>query len=93
MLKFYFGVRNPFSKNTFKSLWQREKLISQRKAYSVSLIHFPSFMFEFAVDLNFTGFDHAGPLVEINLFGYSLSAKIYDVRHWDYTKGSWENKS
>jgi len=33
--------------------------------------------------------DHAGINIYLGIFGYSLSAKFYDDRHWDYQKDCW----
>jgi hypothetical protein len=92
MLKLYVRVRNPVPINTFKNIWGKEGRITRKKYYSLELMRVPDTLFELQVDLNFAGSDHAGPSVEINLLGYSLTAKIYDVRHWDYKHGKWENR-
>lgn len=39
----------------------------------------------------FKGQDHAGPEIAISLLGYTLSAQIYDRRHWDHDNNCWEN--
>ena len=47
-------------------------------------------LLELTLDLCWTGSDHAGPEVVIDLFGFWLSVKMYDSRHWDYKLGKWE---
>lgn len=34
--------------------------------------------------------DHAGWTFDLTILGLSLHLNIYDIRHWDYDKDSWE---
>ena len=33
--------------------------------------------------------DHAGIEIGIGIFGYGVSFRMYDTRHWDYDKNTW----
>lgn len=41
------------------------------------------------LDLRLWGRDHAGPSLELTLFGFYADFLIYDVRHWDYETNMW----
>ena len=34
--------------------------------------------------------DHAGLEIGLGLFGYGVSFRMYDTRHWDYEKGCYK---
>lgn len=36
--------------------------------------------------------DHAGISFYFEVFGFSLSAEIYDNRHWNYENNCWETE-
>ena len=35
--------------------------------------------------------DHAGLDVSVGIFGYGISFRIYDTRHWNYEKGTYSS--
>jgi hypothetical protein len=41
------------------------------------------------VDLNWRQTDHAGPWITLNLFGWTVDARIIDNRHWDDERNTW----
>lgn len=90
MLRIDFHIANPWHNNNFKNIYCKSGLFSKNKAYEFEIIKhsydFLSIHFSTAVK----GVDHAGPRIELALFGYSISFKIYDTRHWDYDKNDWE---
>lgn len=88
---FYFDLRikNPWAKDDFKNIFCRERKFTKNKAYSFELLYQKSMLFSLSLRLNWRGSDHAGPAIELGLFGYSVSASIYDTRHWDYEKNCW----
>lgn len=53
--------------------------------------------FLIGIELNFgntfKGRDHAGPTISISFFGYTFAIQIYDIRHWDYDKNTWEDEN
>lgn len=38
------------------------------------------------VSTEFTGHDHAGPIIELSIFGYGFILSIPKERHWNYEK-------
>jgi hypothetical protein len=92
MIKAAFSLRNPFAKDSkSKFNWYKVLALSQNKTFEIQIWHSSSYnLLEIEMDLGWRGHDHAGPNLTVGLFGYELIAKIYDNRHWDYTKGTWE---
>ena len=45
-------------------------------------------IFEFSFDTIRIGQDHGS--IDFEVLGYFFSAKIYDIRHWDYRNHCWE---
>jgi hypothetical protein len=37
--------------------------------------------------------DHAGVDLWLGLLGYSVNLQIYDNRHWDHQKGTWQDSN
>ncbi len=92
MVSVSFSVRNPKAQDlkTSFSVFQDFKL-SQFKHLEIQLCRFSLYYwFSFRVDLSWQGQCHAGPMLEIEFWGYQFILKIYDTRHWDYSKGNWE---
>ncbi len=46
-------------------------------------------LFEVALDLIPVGSDHASVGFNLTVLGFSISAKIYDSRHWDTVNNCW----
>lgn len=82
-------LSNPWTKDTFRNLFCREKKFAKNKAYSFELLYHSPMIVELSVELGWRGHDHAGPVIEIGLLGYSIRAAIYDTRHWDSKKNCW----
>ncbi len=89
MIKFNLAIRNPFRKEDFKNLWFKSGRLSRHKFWELHLTKYSFYLAEVSIDINFVGQDHAGPKIEIGLFGYNFSANIYDNRHWNYDDWRW----
>jgi len=89
MMHFNFRLANPWAKENFKNLFCKGGLISKNTAWEVESIRHSWTLLEVSIAWS-TRQDHAGPSIELGLLGYSISAKIYDTRHWDYVTGDWE---
>ena len=89
MINLHFSIVNPWYKENFKNIHCRSGLITEHKAWEFQIIKYSynvaTFSFQWTVRT-----DHAGLELEIGLFGYSASLKIYDTRHWNYTQNTWE---
>jgi hypothetical protein len=92
MIKTLLTVRNPFAKDS-KMLHNRYQTfaLSKNKTFEIEIGSASMYnLFMFSLDLSWRGQDHAGPELHIELFGFELTMKVYDNRHWDYNKGTWE---
>lgn len=65
--------------------------MSKNRVFEVELLLDTVNLFQVSLDLSFTGKDHAGPELLVNLFGVCGILKLYDRRHWDYEQNTWEN--
>ena len=90
MLSFDVQLRNPFKCISFKSYWCKTWNVSKNKAFEMQLSKYAYNFFELGVDINFSGEDHAGPRFELGVFGYNITIKLYDKRHWIYETNTWE---
>lgn len=91
MISLSFNIKNVFYRKTnFKNLFNWSKLISKYKVFEIEVCRYNYFLLDVSISTCCSGSDHAGPEVEIGAFGYSMSLKIYDTRHWDYENNCWE---
>ena len=93
MIRFGFGIAWPFRhRDKQKHFVLFEKHIAAHKYFELQFSQFGlDQLIEFDLDLNWRGHDHAGPRLELSLFGYFFAVKIYDNRHWNYDENRWEN--
>ena len=90
MLDLNFSIRNPLSAGAFKNYWSKSGNITKNKAWELQLTRYTEFLFSITIGTRFSGCDHAGPEIEIVLFGFCFNAKIHDTRHWNYETNKWE---
>lgn len=95
MIRLRLTISNPFfkpGKDGGKDYFYKHKTLSKNKSFEIQISKWSniSTAFVFDLDLNWKGDDHAGPHLEIDLFGFMLDVKIYDHRHWDYENHKWE---
>jgi len=90
MINFWVAIRNPFKCANFKMFWVRSGPVTQNKVWELQLSHYAYNCFEIKLDLNWQGQDHAGPWLTVNLLGYTIDARIHDVRHWDDDADNWK---
>jgi hypothetical protein len=92
MLNLQLSITAPWCHNNFKNLfclfWRTGKLL-KHKAWEFEVIQ------DWRVILNFTfrwtvRRDHAGPTLELGLFGYEVYLMMYDTRHWCDRTNTWE---
>lgn len=89
MLKFSIVVKNPWAKDVDAKAYNFDKAISKNKRFEAEHSYCGYFLLYFALDTSWRGGDHAGPELELCVFGYTARYKIYDIRHWNYTYGRW----
>lgn len=89
MINLQLILTNPWHTENFKNLFSRSGLINAHKAWEFEVTRYSYDL----IKVQFTWSlkrDHAGPTLELALFGFNVTAKIYDTRHWDYEKNDWE---
>jgi len=84
-----FAIANPFKHEPFKDYWQGEYRITKNKLFEIGFYRYAWDLFEFELDLRFSGHDHAGPHLEAGIFGYTVRIGIADRRHWNSKKNDW----
>lgn len=94
MIFFKFIVDNPWHRprDDFESrdFFYKDGSFTRHKHWEVQVSRWaPDSLAEIDIDLRWRGSDHAGPSIEIELFGFMLAAKIYDSRHWNHDAGRW----
>jgi hypothetical protein len=82
MINLSFNLTNPLSKR-WKNVWSR----SYNTPFNNKYIELEVFKDTTVVAFTFrltTRQSHAGLLIDLGLFGHSISLNIYDSRHWNY---------
>jgi hypothetical protein len=94
MIELSVSVRNPFWKNSMNSLFKtcvcKSWRVSENKTLEFEVNRHFYYVFGLNIDTSLTGKDHAGPNLNVDLFGYSVSIALHDNRHWDDETNDWE---
>jgi len=77
-------------KEEFKNYFCYTKQLTRHKSFELEFTKHTFTFLELEIDLRTRGRDHAGVHVGGCLFGYTLSVRIYDHRHWDYENNKWQ---
>jgi len=87
-----FSLENPYrSTNYAKTIFYRNKRLSENKTFEIQFARFQAwYIINFELEIKFSGKDHAGPRLEIEIFSWFFEIKIYDNRHWNYDLYKWE---
>lgn len=92
MFEFIFRVKNPRPRHREQKdyvVWDRK--LSKNWAAELQITRWGmNNLVELWIDTAWTGEDHAGPRLHVELFGFMIGFKIYNVNHWDYEKNTWE---
>lgn len=91
MLKFSFTIKNPAAMDVNCKVFEYNRHLFGNKHFEAEHYYCNYNILQFSLDLSWRGEDHAGPELELCLFGYSARYKIYDIRHWNYSLGKWKN--
>ena len=93
MIHFDLEIKNPLErilKIQFGSLFPHLNIkITKNKSFEFDSYIDPSILFKILIDTNFTGKDHAGPCLELTFLTFTIAPKIYDHRHWNFSKNRW----
>ena len=86
MINLKFAIDNPFS-DRFDIVASTDKKLTEFKAIEASIYQSNTII---TLSLAYTvRQDHAGLRIVVGLFGYECQLNIYDIRHWDYDKNTW----
>lgn len=77
-------------KEVFENFYCYNKQLTKNKYLEFELTKYTPTLLELEVDLRVRGRDHAGVFVSLCVFGYAVSVRVYDHRHWDYKNDQWE---
>jgi hypothetical protein len=89
-LCFDIGFTKPW-KGVDRTYFEYDESVSKNLALSIQLSKWDrvftliGFTFDWRIKT-----DHAGPYIEVSLFGFDLIINLYDKRHWDYQNDCWE---
>lgn len=78
--------------------WQRvyyelDCAVTKNKTFELCISRHAYWWLVFNIDLECRGSDHAGPKLNLGLFGYSLSVELHDNRHWNDEADRWVDYS
>jgi len=93
MFRFHFALKNPFKRARIEQVdyIEYDRKITANKAVEVQFSRWEAYnILEFSFDTIWFGQDHGGIGFDFEVLGYFFSAKIYDIRHWDYENNCWE---
>jgi hypothetical protein len=88
MINFSFGLSNPFS-SRWNNIYSRSTTIGKHKAVEFEVYRdttIISLMFRLSARQS-----HGGVMLDIGLFGYTVSTQYYDTRHWNEEAGRYYN--
>jgi hypothetical protein len=89
MIEFIFRIKNPRPTNRKQKdyvVW--DKRLSKNWATELQISRWSmNNYFELWINTAWTGGDHEGPSIYVELFGYMFNFKIYNVNHWNWDKG------
>jgi hypothetical protein len=82
-------LKNPFDRwDYFNNLGCMSGSLFNCKAWELEHSYYSPMLVD--ADVRWTRCqDHAGIEIGIGIFGYGVSFRMYDTRHWDYDKNTW----
>jgi hypothetical protein len=89
MISFWIALRNPFPCQAFNNIKVYNGKITKHKAWEIQFSRYTFNWLEFKLDLNWRQTDHAGPWLTVNLFGFTMDMRMYDIRHWNDATNTW----
>lgn len=103
MLYFNFSLTNPWFKSTPGSKKQDycnillkhgaiSKELLENKHWELEVIFDRRTILRTELSLSFRNRDHAGLEIGFCFLGYDLAFRVYDIRHWNSEKNTWESK-
>jgi hypothetical protein len=98
MIYFRFKSLNPFWKRMpdfpKKDYLYKQAKLTKNKSFEIQSFRVdPYYLCDLTLDLHWWGSNHAGPELEINIWGFVFYVKIYDRRRCDLESHMWESDS
>jgi hypothetical protein len=90
MIRFRFGIANPFKYKEFRNIWSWDWSVTKNKTLELEFYRYAYEVVSCDLDLSFRGQSHAGPNFELNVLGWNFRIALSDNRHWDYEHHRWE---
>ena len=90
MIHFMLSIINSHAKDGgFKTVFDRSATVSTNKFVELQAYRGSSEIFQIKLTTVWRGRDHAGPEIELTLFGWGIILSLLDKRHWDYDNNCW----
>jgi hypothetical protein len=92
MIRLHFSLANPWhneAKYPWRDLYQGEWQITKHKNLEIGFFFYMYKLFEFDLDIEWRGNDHAGPKFEFCILGLEFRIAMPDTRHWHYSENRW----
>ncbi len=89
IIKLHLEILNPWSKDRFKNLGCIHGPISKNKAWELEHTFFDGTLLDFSFNITAKE-DHAGLEIVLGILTYGIHFRIYDTRHWNIEKRTWE---
>jgi hypothetical protein len=88
-IRFKFDIELPYFFNYFTTIFYRYRCLTKNKVGDVQLTLMNNLATGISIYQNIHC-DHAQICLRISILGLAIELKIYDTRHWDDEKNSWE---
>ena len=89
MIELAFRIDNPWGKHDFKNIKCWFGQLAKNTAWEIEILRSSQRLFEISLGVTWRSHDHAGSHIGLGVFGYSIHAKTYDTRHWNYQTNTW----
>jgi hypothetical protein len=92
MIYFDFTIQNPWhneKKRPWRDLNQGDLAVTKNKTLEWCIDYYTYDWFEIGIDTRWRGQDHAGPRLQLRLFGLGIDIALRDNRHWNNDANRW----
>jgi hypothetical protein len=92
MIRFSFSIVNPWARDSEQyTYFYKDFSVAKNKAGEIQISSTsPYDLFSITFNCAFRGSDHAGIELTLAVYKFFFNFMIYDTRHWDFEKGTWE---
>jgi len=95
MIKLHLSLKNPWVNKKPGFHWCKNATLSKYKALEIEIWQgaIQNNLGSLDIDTAWRGQDHAGPSLQVEFLGFKFHIKMYDIRNWNYQKGTWETRA